>query len=136
MLDFAQPTCVRSALTPAAVALALPLSGGGERPSSSVPVSGDERLVSDVVENFNEARQDAKKSEKLFAKGAMPAKVEFKKYGQFSSWANAGGPKLSSDTASMTVAVRDEKTGNDAGHVEWTFAKEGSDWKIKSAPLP
>ena len=39
------------------------------------------RQVSDLVENFNEARQDPKRSMKLFAKGAMPAKAEFKKYG-------------------------------------------------------
>lgn len=137
MFDFDRPMRIRPALAAAAIALAALMSGcGGEARSSSVPVAGDERLVSDVVEDFNEARQDVKRSEALFAKGAMPAKAEFKKYGPFSFWPNVGGPKISGDTATMTVMVCDEKTGNDAGKVEWTFVKEGSGWKLKSAPLP
>jgi hypothetical protein len=120
----------------AAVGLALLMSACGGAPSSSVPVAGEERKVSDVVEDFNEARQNVKRSERLFAKGAMPAKAEFKRYGQFSYWPDAGIPKLSGETATMKVTVRDENTGIDAGQVEWTFAKEGTDWKIKSAPLP
>jgi hypothetical protein len=125
------------ALVPAAAALALLFAGcGGKASSTSVPVSGEERLVSDVVEEFNEARQSVKQSEALFAKGSMPAPAEFKRYGQYSYWPNAGFPSLSGDSATMKVAVRDEKTGNDAGRVEWAFVKEGAAWKIKTAPLP
>lgn len=110
--------------------------GGGERPDPTVPTTGDDRLVVDVVEEFNDLRQDARKSETLFAKGAFPSKEEFKKYGPYSFWANVGGPTVTGDTATMKVMVRDEKSGEDKAEVEWTFAKEGSDWKLKAAPLP
>ncbi len=66
----------------------------------------------------------------------MPGKLDFKRYGQFSYWTDAGGPKISGDTATMMVTVRNEHTGEDAGKAEWTFVKEGSDWKVKLAPLP
>lgn len=119
--------------------LAGPLAGagcGGEQVDASVPTTGDARLVVDLVEEFNERHQDPRTAEPLFVKGAFPSKEALKRYAPYSYWANVGGPAISGDTATMKVKVRDEKTGEDRAEVGWTFAREGSDWKLKAAPLP
>ena len=36
----------------------------------------------------------------------------------------------------MEITVRNEKTSEDAGKVQWTFKKETDAWKITTAPLP
>ncbi len=108
---------------------------GGEHPGD-VPVAGDARAISDLVEELNEARMDLKKATSLFAKQATPEKTAFKKYAPFSYWANVGKPIIDGDSATLKVAIRDEKTGDDAGQFDWSFVKEGEGWKIQSAPLP
>lgn len=122
-----------------ALVLTLSLLGagcGGGGGGGVAAAADDSRLVNDVVDDFNEARMDARKSTQLFAAGKMPAKAEFKKYGPLSYWPNLGAPTISGDTATMKVSVRNEITGDDVGMVVWTFVKEAEGWKIQSAPLP
>src|SRR5262249_1030593 len=126
-------------IAPALVAAAfsaLLLAGcdGGES-MTKLNTEGDARRVSDVVEQFDESRMDEKRSQSLFARDAMPKGAEFKKYGQ--SWSfPTGAARADGDTATMEITVRNEKTGEGAGKVEWTFKKEGDAWKIATAPLP
>lgn len=100
MLKFSRVVLARLGFAPAAIALTLLVSGCGGT-AASAPEKSDERLVSDVVEDFNEARQSTKKSLALFAKGAMPAKAEFKKYATLSFWPNAGAATVSGDAATI-----------------------------------
>jgi hypothetical protein len=131
------PFRIRVALALGVLAVASSLPGCATRLSSSPVVeTGDERLVSDVVDDFTEACQNARKAAPLFARGAMPQKAEFKKYGRFSYWPSVEKARIEGETAAMKVAVRDEKAGKEAGEVEWAFVKESSGWKIQSAPLP
>lgn len=118
------------------VPLAIVVAGCGGGSGDAAPVADDARLISDVVEEFNEARLDLKKTTKLFAVGKVPAKAQFKKFAPNSYWPNVGGPRISGDAASMKVTVRNETTGDDVGVVEWAFVKEAEGWKIQSAPLP
>jgi hypothetical protein len=111
------------------------LAGCGGTVATSINTEGDVRRVSDVVEAFNETRTNAKKSEPLFAQGAMPKGADFKKYADY-SFMTTETARPTGDTATMEVSVRNEKTGDAAGKVEWTFKKEADAWKIEKAPLP
>src|SRR5262245_27225380 len=135
MFILQRPIRLPLAICLAGLLLSLSIAGcSGGQAASNGP--DDARLLNDAVENFNEARMSTKQSEKLFVQGALPEKGQFKKYGEYSYWPNVGGPSISGDSATMRVAVRNEKTGVDAGQVEWAFKKEGSGWKIAKAPLP
>jgi len=125
---------ISRALTGAAVS-ALLVAGCTSESITKVNSDGEARRISDVVEQFNESRTNAKRSQGLFARGAMPATAQFKKYGQF-SYFTTGTARADGDSATMEITVRDEKTSEDAGTVEWTFKKEGDSWKIATAPLP
>src|SRR5262245_26356309 len=104
----------------AAALWALLLAGCGGTAVTPINAEGEARQVSNVVETFNETRTNAKKSEPLFARGAMPKGADFKKYANY-SFLTTGTARPSGDTAAMEVTVRNEKTGDDAGKVEWTF---------------
>ncbi|MDX2038350.1 MAG: hypothetical protein SFX72_16995 [Isosphaeraceae bacterium] len=125
---------VRSSLVSCAALLAL-LAGCGGETAISINTDVDSRKVSDVVDEFNEARTDAKNSERLFVKDALPKGDAFKKYAKY-SFAATGSASISGETASMEVSIQDETSGSDAGKLEWTFKKEGDAWKLEKAPLP
>lgn len=119
-----------------ALALALFTAGCGGGPShSSINADGDAKHISHAVDQFNESRMKEKDSEPLFAKGAMPKGREFKRYGGY-SYFPTGRARRDGDAATLEVTVRDEKTGEEAGKIEWSFKKEGDAWKIAKAPLP
>jgi|SRR6516225_9182119 hypothetical protein len=101
---------------------------GGERSSP------DELAVADLV-NSVEGVRDARKAAKFFAAGATPAADKLKKLGGC-SLSPVGRAAVSGDTATLRVKLIENRTGNDAGEVEWTFVKEDGAWKIKAAPLP
>ena len=119
----------------AAAFSALLLAGCGGESTTKLNTDGDARRVSDVVEQFNESRMNEKRSQNLFARDAMPKGAEFKKYGQY-SYFTTGSARADGDTATMEITLRNEKTGEDAGKVEWKFKKEADAWKIATAPLP
>lgn len=107
---------------------------GGER-VVQINSDGESKLISNVVEEFNEYSKDVKRSTKLFAKGVMPKGAEFKKYGQF-AYITTDTARTSGDSATMGVTLQQQPGGEDAGKVEWTFQKESDGWKIATAPLP
>jgi hypothetical protein len=113
----------------AAVAL---LAGCDSKPSSGGLYTGDAHLVSNLIEEMNDAKSSAPRAQKLFAKGSFPA--EFKKYYPYTFYA-ADKPKMEGAEATAEVAIRKED-GTDLGKQTWTFVKEGEAWKIKAAPLP
>ncbi|MEJ7639264.1 MAG: hypothetical protein WKF75_15135 [Singulisphaera sp.] len=100
-----------------------------------INADGEAKLISNVVEEFNESSMDARKATKLFADGIMPKGPEFKKYGKY-AYLTTDTAETSGDTATMGVTLQDQLSGQDAGKVEWTFKKESNGWKIATAPLP
>ena len=98
------------------------------------PLSADERLVSDVVEDFNEARRNPR-SPKLFAKGAMP-EGRVQEVWTVLVFAERRRPEALGRHGHDAITVRDEKSGDDAGKVEWTFEKAGSGGRsVRAAAL-
>ncbi len=126
----------RTARFPNAPALVLCLVAGcGGEPIVHINADGEAKLISNVVEEFNESSMDARKSSRYFTKGMMPKGAEFKKYGKY-AYLTTDTAKTSGDTATMGVTLQDPRSGEDAGKVEWTFKKETNGWKIATAPLP
>jgi hypothetical protein len=129
----ARPSAVAALL----LAVLLPGPGCGGGPAAAGGPPDDARKVVDVVDALNETIARPKGAEALFVAGAAPAKAEFKRYARFSYWSAVGDPPaIDGDAARMKVTIRDERSGEDAGQVEWTFRREGDGWKIAAAPLP
>lgn len=91
----------------------------------------DGTLISTLIEDTNDIGTNKKKLEAAFAKGvAIPDAKQFAKY----SYSIKGKPNVSGDTATCKIAAA--TAIGEVSELEWTFAKDGDKWKIKSAPLP
>lgn len=107
--------------------------GGGD-PGKGADMGGAEgKLVAEAVENLNDTAGNAAKFAKAFAKGSAP--VAGKKYGGLAYYI-VGKPVVTGEQATCKVRVEKAADGTSLGEQEWSFVKEGSDWKIKSAPIP
>jgi hypothetical protein len=42
---------------------------------------------------------------------------------------------VTGDTATATVAIARQTDSDNLKEVQWSFVKEGDEWKIKAAPL-
>jgi hypothetical protein len=60
--------------------------------------------------------------------------ADFKKYVSM-TYELDGKPNISGDTATANVKMK-SSDGKELGIKEWSFAKEGGKWKLKSAPMP
>jgi hypothetical protein len=118
------------------IAVAATLAGCDSRPA--VPTYGgpDGQRIARRVSDFNDDVSNPKKMAASFATGALPAKpAETKRYSSY-MYQLAGDPSVSGATATAPVKLREHRSGEERGPLEWTFVKEGDAWKIKSAPLP
>lgn len=105
--------------------------GGG---AATVDMGSPEgKLVAEAIENLNDSAGNATKFGKAFAKGSGPAAG--KKYSGLGFYI-VGKPTVSGDQATAKVRIEKLSDGSTVGEQEWSFVKEGSDWKIKTAPLP
>jgi hypothetical protein len=95
----------------------------------------DATLIPQILRSFSGSASDPRNLPTWFAQGATPPAAEQRKYGKYTYRAE-GKPAVTGDTATVQVKLRDAKSDQEAGIVEWTFVKEGGNWKIKSAPLP
>jgi hypothetical protein len=111
---------------------ALAAAGCGPSGAANLP-EGDPKAIGDLIDNLNEVRTDPKRLAACFARGAAPK--DLKRYAACEFYLG-GKPSVSGDSATLTVSVRRQSDGGEAGTPEWTLVKEGSDWKLKSAPLP
>jgi hypothetical protein len=68
-----------------------------------------------------------------FAKGSAPAAGDLAKYGKY-KYRVDGNPSISGESATAKIKLLDDKD-QQVGTAEWTFVKEGGQWKIKTAPL-
>jgi len=117
-----------------AVAVAGPLgSGCGESGPGGPSYGGEEgRKIAQLVELVNDEKSTSKNLARLFVKGAAPK--DTRKYPLY-YFEVSGEPTVSGDSATAMVKVKQE-AGEETVEKEWSFAKEGDAWKIKSAPLP
>src|SRR5437762_3304288 len=106
-------------------------SSVGKPPSLSGDAKADAALLSTLAED----RANPKALARHFAQGAAPKPADLKRYAKYGFYLG-GKPAVNGDTATLTVVIHDESAGKEVGKLDWTFVKEGSEWKLKSAPLP
>ncbi|CAN5838195.1 hypothetical protein BH23PLA1_BH23PLA1_07080 [soil metagenome] len=124
-------------LRPGAIlALALMILSTGCSPTPNDPsLRGESGSISDLIDDLNDAGSDTTWIGELFAAGSSPSDAELTKYVAH-SYSVATTPDASGTTATVPIKLRERRTGRESGPIEWTFTKEGADWKIAAAPLP
>ncbi len=91
------------------------------------------RLVEDV-DDFAQTPRELKVIPRLFAPGCEPSDEALLRY---PAYRYEGKPPVQSgDSATVTVIVKDAKTGTPAGEVQWSMTKVNGIWRLKDAPLP
>jgi hypothetical protein len=86
-----------------------------------------------LVSGVSDAVQRPERFQALFVTGSVPANITaYRKY----TYQGDREARISGDTATMTVIVRDVKSGKEMAQKEWTAVKEGDTWKLKTAPIP
>ncbi len=93
----------------------------------------DGKLISDAIENLNDNVNSAAKLTKSFAKGSPVPTV--KKMNGMGFYV-VGKPKVTGEEATCKIRIEKLLDGKAVGESDWTFVKEGADWKIKTAPIP
>ena len=109
---------------------------GGCRHTTGPDYGGEDgSKIAALVDRMNDDSNTIPKLKASFASGTPIGKKDVKAYPRF-RYELKGSPTVDGDSATATVEVS-TYTSNDAGsEKEWSFVKEGADWKIKSAPLP
>lgn len=101
--------------------------GTGDGPGSP----SDE--LSKFVSGVADAAGTAEAFKTVFAEGAAPPESKRAEYGRYAFWAK--DVSLSGDSATITVEV----SGSDdqvIAEVQWTAKRQGTQWKLETAPLP
>lgn len=114
-----------------ALAVLLAVGCGGR---SSVPDMGGEdgKKIAALIEDLNDAAGVAKKMAPLFASSVRPEPVKFGRY----SYSVVGRPSVNGDSATCQVRIDTLAGGENKGEQQWTFSRQGGEWKITAAPLP
>ncbi len=109
------------------------VTGCGGSKSAPMPDYGSEEglKIAQLVSEFNEAKADANKFRKMFA-GTAPS--NWREYERSVYEVVVGSPKVNGSTATAGVTIRKEANYEVVATTEWTFARVGDTWKIKSAP--
>ena len=112
------------------------LSAASCRHTAQVDYGGDDgNKIAALVDRMNDDSNTIPRLKASFASGTPIGKKDVKTYPRF-RYEVKGSPMVVGDSATATVEVSTH-AGNDHGsEKEWTFVKEGADWKIKTAPLP
>ena len=98
----------------------------GRRPARHLAV----RDIDDRVSSPGESPL----AKKIFAQGHEPSNRALERDTAYRYQAKQ--PVQNGDSAKVTVVVKDAKTGQPAGEVQWSATKVGDVWKLTDAPLP
>ena len=109
---------------------------GCDRPPSRDPdVPTDvkiRRLVWDV-DDFSQEAGEIKQVPRLFAPESQPDAKQLQRYAEFRY--EVKQLAQSADAATLTVGLKDAKSGEDRGDVKWSAKKINNVWKLTDAPL-
>lgn len=110
------------------------VTGCGRGGAATGPAAEDRRAISELL-NGIEGMNNARSAARLFAQGAAPPPDRLRALSRYSV-TTAGFAKVDGDTATARIKLVENRSGQEAGEVEWSFVKERGAWKIKSTPLP
>ena len=115
----------------------LPVAALGCRHSTQGPNYGgqDGNKIARLVDQMNDESNTIPKLKAAFASGTTIGKKDLKTFPRY-RYEIKGAPSVNGDSATATVEVSEQTRSDGGSEKEWTFVKEGADWKIKSAPLP
>ena len=117
----------RFRISAALLSVALVAGCGGD--DRGTPRDDLSQLVSGVADSAGTPQA----FEKIFARGAAPAKSKRADFGRYAFWAK--DVELSGDAATVTVELRDFDNQL-VGEVQWAAVREDGRWKLQDAPLP
>jgi hypothetical protein len=110
------------------------LSGCGGSGGGPAYGSADGDAIAERVESLSGDTTDDKALASHFAKGSAPRAEELRQFRQY-TFSVAENPAVAGDTATAKVQLAKADSGEETGTAQWTFVKEGNDWKVKTAPL-
>ena len=100
------------------------------------PPDGEVAQLRNLVTQMSDSSSNPNTFRAFFSKDAtVPPETQRTRY-QKLYFSPVAAPVIKGDVATVQVSVRDDDLPNPLGQVEWTFVKEGEQWKAKSAPLP
>ena len=112
------------------------LSAASCRHTAQVDYGGDDgNKIAALVDRMNDESNTIPKLKASFVSGTPVGKKDVKAYPRF-RYEVKGNPVIAGDSATATVEVSSQTGDGPGNEKEWTFVREGADWKIKSAPLP
>jgi hypothetical protein len=71
---------------------------------------------------------------RVFVPGREPTGKALERYTEFRY--EGKPPVQNGDSATVTVVLKDAKTGEPAGEIDWSLVRIHGRWRIKDAPLP
>lgn len=89
--------------------------------------------VISVVSNVGDARNDPAKLAEIFSESAMPDKKWLQESRQYTI--RVVDAEITGDTATATVDLEVNATGEIASEQTWNCERAGESWKVTSAPL-
>jgi len=98
------------------------------------PVATSDQMLHGLISAVHGAAFQAGQFQVLFVEGEAPKDAQRLRYTKYNFEIKSSS--VSGDAATITVVVRDLKDNKELGETEWTAAKVGNEWKLKSAPLP
>jgi hypothetical protein len=98
------------------------------------PAATKDQMLLGLVSSVPGAAREAGAFQCLFVEGEAPKDAQRARYAKYSFEIKSSS--VSGDAATITVVVKDRAGNNTLGEAEWTAAKAGNEWKLKSAPLP
>jgi len=100
------------------------------------PPKEEEAVLRNLVTQMPDASRRPDSFRAFFtADATIPADAERARYAKL-YFQTVGAPTIKGNSATIKVSVRDDDSPNPLGQMDWTFVKEGEQWKAKSAPLP
>lgn len=89
--------------------------------------------VLNVLANISDAGSNPEKLKEIFAESAIPDKAWLQEASQYTI--RAIDAEITGDTATATVDLEVNATGEVASEQTWNCERSGETWKITSAPL-
>jgi len=96
---------------------------------------GDEgKQIAELVDRMNDQSNSVSRLKASFATGTAIGYQATRQYPKY-RYELKGTVSVNDNTASATIAI-EPHAGGTLVEKPWTFVKEGTAWKIKSAPMP